>query len=407
MIGFRQMVRDLLSQRLRTFLTLFGIVWGTVAVSLLLAFGEGFHRQVRVTSAGLGENICIAWPSLTSIPFEGLGKGRRIRLSEDDMLLVGEKAEHLDGISGEYTASLKSTWGTKTLAVDVSGVSPVFGDLRNIIPAAGGRFVNDLDEALQRRVVFLGDALAVNFFGAGVDPVGKTLLMRGSPFVVIGVMKTKTQDSSYSGRDKDKAFVPGSALRALTGDKFVDNFIFKAKSSLDTEKAKAEVLEILARKHRFDPKDKEALGIWDTTEMFQFLDTFMIGFRLFLGIVGCFTLIVGGIGVSNIMNVVVEERTREIGIKMALGARTQWVLGQFMFETLTVTAFGGAIGLGISAAICRLVPVFGLSEFIGTPAISPFVGTLTAGLLGVIGFLAGWFPAREAAGLDPVVAMKL
>jgi putative ABC transport system permease protein len=406
-IGFRQMVRDLLSQRLRTFLTLFGIVWGTVSVSLLLAFGEGFHHQVRVTSAGLGENICIAWPSLTSIPFEGLGKGRRIRLTEDDMRLVNDKAEHLDGISGEYTASLKSTYGTKTLAVDVSGVNPVFGELRNIIPAAGGRFVNALDEELQRRVVFLGDALAVNFFGAGTDPIGKTLLMRGSPFVVIGVMKTKTQDSSYSGRDKDKAFVPGSTLRALTGDKFVDNFIFKARTSAQTGAAKAEVLEILARRHRFDPKDKEALGIWDTTEMFQFLDTFMLGFRLFLGIVGAFTLIVGGIGVSNIMNVVVEERTREIGIKMALGARTQWVLGQFMFETLAVTAFGGLIGLLIAAGLCRLVPVFGLAEFIGTPSISPFVGTLTASLLGVIGFLAGWFPAREAAGLDPVVAMKL
>ena len=406
MIGFRQMVRDLMSQRLRTFLTLFGIIWGTVAVSLLLAFGEGMHRQVFANSAGLGENICIAWPSLTSIPFEGLGKGRRIRLTEDDMRLIDEKARHLAGVSGEYTASLKSTWGTKTLAVDVSGVSPVFSDLRNIIPAAGGRFVNALDEEDQRRVVFLGDQLATNFFGKE-DPIGKTLLMRGSPFTVVGVMKTKTQDSSYSGRDKDKAFVPGSTLRALTGDKYVDNFIFKAKTSNETEAAKAEVLEILARRHRFDPKDKAALGIWDTTEMFQFLDTFMLGFRMFLGIVGGFTLIVGGIGVSNIMNVVVEERTREIGIKMALGARSGWVLGQFMAETLAITMLGGALGLLITAGICAVVPLFGASEFIGTPVVSPFVGFLTSGLLGVIGFLAGWFPARAAAALDPVVAMKL
>ena len=406
MIGFRQMVRDLMSQRLRTFLTLFGIIWGTVAVSLLLAFGEGMHRQVFANSAGLGENICIAWPSLTSIPFEGLGKGRRIRLTEDDMRLVDEKAHHLAGISGEYTSSLKSTWGTKTLAVDVSGVSPVFSDLRNIIPAAGGRFVNALDEEHQRRVVFIGDALATNFFGKE-DPIGKTLLMRGSPFTVVGVMKTKTQDSSYSGRDKDKAFVPGSTLRALTGDKYVDNFIFKAKTSNETEAAKAEVLEILASRHRFDPKDKAALGIWDTTEMFQFLDTFMLGFRMFLGIVGGFTLIVGGIGVSNIMNVVVEERTREIGIKMALGARSGWVLGQFMAETLAITMLGGALGLLITAGICAVVPLFGASEFIGTPAVSPFVGFLTSGLLGAIGFLAGWFPARAAAALDPVVAMKL
>jgi putative ABC transport system permease protein len=406
-ILLRQLLRDLGSQKLRTFLTIFGIVWGTVAVSLLLAFGQGFHAQVRKSSAGIGENICIAWPSLTSMPFEGLGKGRRIRLAEEDMRLVAAKAEGLAGISGEYTATLKTTYGTKTLAVDVSGVDPVFADMRNLIPKAGGRFINDLDEATQRRVVFIGDELAKNIFGEATDPVGRTVLMQGSPFQVIGVMKTKQQDSSYSGRDKDKAFVPGSTLRALTGDKYVDNFIFKAESAGGTEALKARVLEILARRHRFDPKDKEALGIWDTTEMFVFLDTFMLGFRLFLGIVGAFTLIVGGIGVSNIMNVVVEERTREIGIKMALGARGRAILGQFMLETLLVTALGGAMGLAITAGICRVVPLFGLTDYIGAPAISPFVGGLTALLLGAIGLLAGWVPAREAANLDPVVAMKL
>jgi len=406
-IILRQLLRDLGSQKLRTFLTIFGIVWGTVAVSLLLAFGQGFHAQLRKSSAGLGENICIAWPSLTSMPFEGLGKGRRIRLTEEDMDLVAAKADGLAGISGEYSATLKATYGTKTLAIDVSGVKPLFADLRNLIPRAGGRFINALDEEQQRRTIFLGDELAKNIFGEQTDPVGKTMLLQGSPFLVAGVLKTKTQDSSYSGRDKDKAFVPGSTLRALTGEKYVDNFIFKAESSLDTGRLKDQVLKILARRHRFDPKDKEALGIWDTTEMFQFLDTFMLGFRLFLGIVGAFTLIVGGIGVSNIMNVVVDERTREIGIKMALGARSRAILGQFMLETLMVTALGGAVGLAIAAGICRVVPLFGLAEYIGTPVISPFVGTLTALLLGAIGLLAGWFPAREAANLDPVVAMKL
>ena len=407
MIILRQLLRDLRSQKLRTFLTIFGVVWGTVAVSLLLAFGQGFHAQLRTSSAGLGENICIAWPSLTSIPFEGLGKGRRIRLTEEDMDLVAAKADGLAGISGEYSATLKATYGTKTLAIDVSGVKPLFADLRNLIPNAGGRFIDAIDEEQQRRTIFLGDELAKNIFGEQTDPIGKTMLVQGSPFLVIGVLKTKTQDSSYSGRDKDKAFVPGSTLRALTGDKYVDNFIFKAESSLDTGRLKDQVLRILARRHRFDPKDKEALMIWDTTEMFQFLDTFMLGFRLFLGIVGAFTLIVGGIGVSNIMNVVVDERTREIGIKMALGARSRGILGQFMLETLMVTTLGGTVGLAISAGICRIVPVFGLTEYIGTPEISPFVGSLTALLLGAIGLLAGWFPAREAASLDPVVAMKL
>jgi putative ABC transport system permease protein len=220
-------------------------------------------------------------------------------------------------------------------------------------------------------------------------------------------MVSKEQDSSYSGRDKGNAFIPSSTFRSLTGQKYVDEFIFKANSSSDTERLKTQVLEVVAGRHRFDPKDKEALAIWDTTDQFKFIDAFMLGFRAFLGIIGSLTLVVGGIGVSNIMNVVVEERTREIGIKMALGARPGSILFQFLIETLLLTIVGGAIGIGITWGLCMVFPKFGLTEYVGTPTLSPLVASVTAGLLGTIGLLAGWFPAREAARLDPVVAMKL
>jgi putative ABC transport system permease protein len=255
-------------------------------------------------------------------------------------------------------------------------------------------------------VAFLGNDLAETVFGK-TDPVGKTIRLNGSPFLVIGVMVKKPQDSSYSGRDKDNAFIPGTTLRALTGQKFVDEFIFKAKKATQNEALKAQVLEIAAAKHRFDPKDKEAIGIWDTTEMFQFLNTFGIAFSSFLGIVGSLTLVVGGIGVSNIMNVVVEERTREIGIKMALGARPSSILLQFLLETLLITGIGGAIGIGLTFGICAAFPALGFTEYVGDPIVSPFIAAVTAGLLGTIGLLAGYFPARDAARLDPVVAMKL
>ena len=405
--GIRQLLRDLRTQKLRTFLTAFGIVWGTAAVSLLLAFGEGFHRQIAKNQAGLGDAIVIAWPSLTSIPFEGLGKGRRIRLDEDDMALIRSRAAHLDAISGEYSNNLKLNYGTKTISVDVSGVSPEFGEMRNLIPRAGGRFLNALDDRLQRRSIFIGDKLSEDVFGKDVDPVGKTLQLNGSPYLVVGVLQAKTQDSSYSGRDNEKGFIPGSAYRTMTGEKYVNNFIFRARTNGETEALKDEVISILAGKHRFDPKDKEALGMWDTTEGAKFLDTFMLAFRMFLGVIGSLTLVVGGIGVSNIMNVVVEERTREIGIKMALGARPSSILGQFLVETLLLTGVGGALGFGITFGICALFPVLGFTEYVGDPRVSPLVGGATAGLLGVIGLLAGWFPAREAANLDPVVAMKL
>ena len=399
----RELVRDLRTQKLRTFLTTFGIVWGTVAVSLLLAFGKGFHKQIAKAQNGLGEGIFIAWPSMTSMPFEGLGKGRRIRLEVADMAGVRAESVELAGISGEWQQTLNLDYGTKTLPVDSSGVEPIFGAMRNIIPAAGGRWLNDIDEARQRRVLFIGDKLATDLLGND-PPVGRTVMVQGSPFLIVGVLKKKQQDSSYSNRDEEKVFLPASTFRALTGQRFVDNFVAQPKSALRAEQAKNETIRILARRHRFDPKDKEALGIWDTTEGAKFLETFMLAFRGFLGVVGSLTLIVGGIGVMNIMNVVVEERTREIGIKLALGAKPRAVLSQLLLETVLLTGIGGAIGMLMAWGICILVPD---NEYVGKPEFSATLGMMTAAMLGVIGLLAGWFPARDAARLDPVVAMKL
>ena len=287
----------------------------------------------------------------------------------------------------------------------MSGVHPVFAEMRSLIPESGGRFINPIDMERKRRVAFLGDELAEQLFGN--DAVGKTLKLHGSPFTVIGVMERKAQESSYSGRDKEMAFVPATTLRAITGRKYMDLFIYTAKDLARTEPAKKEVLSILAAKHRFHPDDTEALGIWDTTEMTRFLDLFMLAFKMFLGIVGSLTLVVGGIGVSNIMNVVVEERTREIGIKMALGARSGSIMGQFLLETLVITFVGGVIGVILTAAICAIFPALGLGEYVGVPVVSPVVAVVTASLLGLIGLIAGYFPARFASRLDPVVAMKV
>jgi putative ABC transport system permease protein len=402
---FRQLARDLWSQKLRTFLTTFGIVWGTVAVSLLLAFGHGLHNQMIKSIAGLGDRIVIAWPMRTSMTYEGLGKGRRMRMMEEDIEYLEAQVPLIAGISGEYSDSLIARYGERQRSVSVSGVSPAYGTMRNMIPAVGGRFINELDVNQRRRVVFVGDQLADDLFGTQ-EAVGETVMLHGSPFLVVGVLVPKEQDSSYSGRDHSKMIVPESTFRALTGQKYVDNFIYKAPTPDLNETLNTQVRQALSTRLRFHPDDDQAVQVWDTTEMFVFMDAFMLGFQVFLGIMGVLTLIVGGIGVSNIMNVVVEERTREIGIKMALGARGRAVLAQFMLETMVLTAIGGGIGLAISFGICTAFPT-DFEEFIGIPTLSPSLTILTACVLGLVGLVAGYFPARAASRLDPVVAMKL
>jgi len=401
-----QLVRDMRSQKLRTFLTLFGIVWGTVAVTLLLAFGEGLHGQLMKSMKGLGENIVIAWPSRTSKPWEGLPRGRRVRVTEEDLEHVRAEVPLVTRLSGEFSAwNMRFKNGTKVFMPGFSGTNVEFAEMRNIIPSEGGRFVDEPDVAHRRRVVFLGDKLAKDLFGVD-EAVGHSVQINGVPFMVIGVMMEKEQDSSYNNRDNDRAIVPVSTFKAVYNRKYVDNFVFQVAHREDAKAARKDVVAALARIHKFDPEDTEAVGMWDTTENFDFIDAFMIGFRLFLGIVGALTLVVGGIGVSNIMHVVVEERTKEIGLKMALGAKRRYVVGQFMFETLTLTFLGGTIGLTIAYAICRFFPA-SLQDFVGTPAISLPIAAMTAAVLGLIGLAAGYFPARTAAELDPVVALRL
>jgi putative ABC transport system permease protein len=401
----RQILQDVRHQRLRTLLTLLGITWGTVSVSLLVSFGEALQKRIVKNQRGLGENIVIAWPSRTSIPYQGLGKGRPIRVDEDDMEALRREIPEAT-FSAEYQKE-KNAFRRERVRISpqISASNTVFAVMRNIIPAAGGRFVNDLDINRRRRVVFLGDKLKTDLFG-GEDAVGKTVMIDNTPFLVIGVMEKKAQDSSYSGRDQDKAFVPDTTYKGLYSQHWVNNFIFQAPRESMVPEVTRRVYEVLGRRHQFDPKDKEALGMWDTTESEKFFRVFFGVFRAFLAIIGSFTLLVGGIGVSNIMYVVVEERTREIGVKLAVGAKPRFIQTQFLVETLTLTAVGGVLGFLITLGVMAVFPA-SLDEYVGTPEASPVTILTTTILLGIVGLVAGYFPARKASLLDPVVALKL
>jgi putative ABC transport system permease protein len=405
---FRQFLRDVRAQRLRLFLTVFGIVWGTAAVTLLLAFGQGLHKQILINQKGLGDAIVIAWPTRTSKPWQGLPRGRAVHLTDADVAAFRQEIPEIDRISEEYEHDgSRISWGRKTLAADLAGANAEWGVMRNMIPQEGGRFIDQRDLDERRRVLFLGDQLKIDLFGDKEEAVGKVVQVDGVPFTVVGVLQHKEQDSSYSGRDKDKAVAPASTVKALYGFTQIEDFIFQVLDPQKVPAAKKKMLAVAARRQRFDPTDEEAVQMWDTTEGVKFLDTFFVAFRSFLGIVGALTLVVGGIGVSNIMNVAVEERTKEIGIKMALGAKRRYVLGQFLFETLLLTVLGGSVGFLISWGVCSVFPKLGLREYVGDPVISLQVALVTTSILGAIGLVAGWFPARTAANLRPVEALKM
>ncbi len=401
-----QFFRDIRAQKLRTFLTIFGITWGTIAVVLLLGFGVGLGRQMKKSFHGMGEGLIILWPGRTSVPYEGLNKGRRLSFREDDAFLLEREISRIKHISPEYargSVQLKSE--KNTYSVYLRGVYPVYGEMRNTIPERGGRFLDPLDIEHKKRSIFLGSTVKQELFG-DEPAVGRLVTLNSVPFQVVGVLIGKTQNSSYGSRDETAAFIPATTFAALFGHKYINNMVIQGKDPRQNEGLQKDILRVLAKKYRFHPDDEEAIGIWDMSEGEKLFTAFQLGFNIFLGIVGAFTLIVGGIGVSNIMNVVVEERTKEVGLKMAVGAKKRFVLSQFLFETHLITLIGGAIGLAISYGIINFFPNTGIEEEIGRPTFSWEVAVVTVTLLGLIGFVSGFAPARRASNLDPVEALR-
>ncbi len=406
-LSIKQFFRDLRQQKLRTFMTMGGILWGTLAIVLLFAFGKGIQKAQIKSQKGMGENITIIWPGTTSKLWNGLPRGRDIRITDDDVSLMKARLSSVGRISPEYIRwSIPIEFNKIKSVQQVNGVWPEFGPMRNIIPEMGGRFINDLDMLQKRRVVFIGDRLKNELFG-DKDAIGEYILINNMPFRVIGVLKPKEQDSSYSGRDNWKATIPLTTFKGMYSRNYPNNIVVQSKEGTSMAKTKQDIYDIMAGKYDFDPSDTEALGMWDTTQGMEFFTTFFLAFRIFLVGIGVATLITGGIGVSNIMNVVLEERTKEIGIKMALGAKKKFVMMQFLTETLILTFVGGIIGWLIGFGMIKIFPMFQLDEFVGIPEID-YMGSLIAiVILGLVGLVSGYFPAKRAANLQPVQALKL
>lgn len=407
LLSVKQFFRDMRNQKLRTLLTMFGILWGTVSIVILMAFGTGLQEYQVQRFKGLGESITILWPGITSKPWHGLPRGRHVRLTEDDVILMKKSLPSIKRISPEYptyNVMLKSHRNNMTALV--AGVWPEFSEMRNLIPQAGGRFINDNDMAEKRRTVFIGDELATKLF-PGEEAVGQTLQLNGVPFVVVGVMQPKGQNSSYGGRDTRNAYIATTTFLGMYNRRYPNDIVVQSPDPDGMKQTKSDIFRYAAARYEFDPEDSEALMNWDTTEGMKFFLTFFGAFRMFLVGIGCLTLITGAIGVTNIMNVVLEERTKEIGIKMALGAKPAVIMTQFMFETFLLTAIGGLIGLGIAMGIISLYNMAAPIEELGKPTLHFIHAVMAVGVLGLVAFLSGFFPARRASRLEPVKALKL
>ncbi|HDL18963.1 MAG TPA: FtsX-like permease family protein [Bacteroidetes bacterium] len=396
---------NLKRQKLRTFLTLFGIVWGTIAVIVLLSFGTGVRIKTMQGMHGLGDRIMIIFNGKTTKAYQGYGIGRQIHMEEEDSRLLAREIPEIASISPEYSSwSFPVKRNEKSMTVNVTGVYPNYTFMRNIIPEKG-RFVNRKDQQKKRKVIFLGDELSKYLFDEK-EPVGKYVLIGDIPFRVIGVMKKKTQNSSYNSRDKDRAFIPAATFSSVFGRRFISNLIIKPKDARNSKYIQDRLFHILGKKYKFDPTDKNALWVWDTSEFDKIMFYVLLSFNAFLGMIGAFTLIVGGIGVANIMFVAVKERTNEIGIKLAVGAKKRQILLQFFLESFLIVTLGGLIGFLVSLGIVKAAVSLPFEEYIGVPQISLPVVLITLLLISLIGMAASFFPARRAAQLRPVECLK-
>lgn len=398
-------------QRKRAVLTIASIAWGSVALLLLLAFGQGLRNQLTVANRGMGTSIAVIWASETTKTWQGLPPGRSIHFLPEDVALIKDRVPLLDGAIGEFvTWGTNFTYGNKTVNAQLIGTEAAYGDLRNHVPKPGGRFLSDDDIALRRRVVFLGGELAHDVFGE-TDPVGKQLLINAMPYTVIGVLEKRLQMGTYGGPDKNHAVIPITTFQAQIGRKYLANMVVRAADPKMMKTALADLRKTMAAKYDFDPEDDRAIRSWDTVEGQKVMGNILLGIQMFLGIIGGLTLMIGGVGVANIMYATVKERTREIGVKMALGARSSWITAPLLLEGLAYTIFGGLLGLLVATGIIiglRFVPTDGNEalQFLGKPTLSPAVGLISAGILGVIGLTAAYFPARRAAGVDPAETLR-
>ena len=407
---FSQIFRNLWSHKLRSFLTMFGIAWGVGSLLLLVGLGEGFRSGNRKQFDSIGENVLFIWSGRAPAVQGSFTALRQYYLTTRDYEDVLAECPSVGGATPVISRNdIRAVSDYFQAGGQINGVRPDFSRIR-YVPINGGRWLNEMDEIQTRRVIVLGDETRRTLF-SGRPSIGSTILLNGMRFEVIGTLERIGHGDNNTQNLKN--YIPFSTmheyfppLNAGIDTNVISQINYQPRSRALHETAKQEVHKIIARNHGFDPRNLDSFDEWDTVKTVDQIGKIFDAMNMFLGSVGLVTLALGAIGIINIMLVAVADRTREIGLRKAVGATNSNIMFQFFVEGAFLTMLSGGFGIGGAAALMAALSKVSLGDGFDPPKLVASTAALAVISLGVAGVAAGLYPARRAALLEPVEALR-